>query len=42
MQRQLKQLSPELDERVEEALEEADEGAPLLQSLSWDSLFRDV
>lgn len=34
MQRQLRQLSPELDERAEEALEDADEGAPLLHSLS--------
>ncbi|THH17954.1 hypothetical protein EW146_g2952 [Bondarzewia mesenterica] len=38
MQKQLKGISPEIDELVEEAIEEADEGAPLLDNLSSDSL----
>lgn len=40
MQKQLRWFSPEIDELAEEAIEQADEGAPLLDSFETDS--RDV
>lgn len=37
MQKQLRAFSPEIDELAEEAIEEADEGAPLLDHFDTDS-----
>lgn len=37
MQKQLRAFSPEIDELAEEALEEANEGAPLLDNFDTDS-----
>lgn len=37
MQKQLRAFSPEIDELAEEALEEAIEGAPLLDNFDTDS-----